>query len=221
MKRATLLLLALLSISVWAKEIKIVVIPSNAVIKVNGSYYGEGNAILKISKNDFASVEFTCPGYETLNTRIYGSDKRKTIEVKLKEDTWAKVTSQSGVAPAQGFTMKCKALVKKIDNKKTFGIVLDYKDNWNCTLIQVKEDIAELYTVEKGRVTGYMRNQFKLGKLKKAELDFLIKYIDGTLELRVNDVMALKKKYVEFTSNGIGFFAYGKVEVDFDDLEVY
>ncbi len=130
-------------------------------------------------------------------------------------------TAYAPMDPQQGFTMKCKALVKKIDNKKTFGIILDYKDNWNCTLIQVKEDIAELYTVEKGRVTGYMRNQFKLGKLKKADLDFLIKYIDGTLELRVNDVMALKKKYVEFTSNGIGFFAYGKVEVDFDDLEVY
>lgn len=130
-------------------------------------------------------------------------------------------TAYAPMDPQQGFTMKCKALVKKIDNKKTFGIILDYKDNWNCTLLQVKEDIAELYTVEKGRVTGYMRNQFKLGKLKKAELDFLVKYIDGTLELRVNDVMALKKKYVEFTSNGIGFFAYGKVEVDFDDLEVY
>lgn len=44
-----------------AKEIKIVVIPSNAVIKVNGSYYGEGNAVLKISKNDFASVNSHVP----------------------------------------------------------------------------------------------------------------------------------------------------------------
>ncbi len=80
------------------REFKIVVIPSNAVIKVNGSYYGEGNATLKISKKDFVSLELSCPGYETLNTRIYGSDNRKTIEIKLKEDTWTKVTSQSGLA---------------------------------------------------------------------------------------------------------------------------
>lgn len=98
MKFLSFLFLTLFSLSVCARDIKIVVIPSNAVIKVNGSYYGEGNAVLKISKKDFASVEFSCPGYETLNTRIYGSDKRKTIEVKLKEDTWTKVTSQSGVA---------------------------------------------------------------------------------------------------------------------------
>lgn len=130
-------------------------------------------------------------------------------------------TAYAPMDPQQGFTMKCQALVKKIDSKKTFGIILDYKDNWNCILLQVKEDIAELYTVEKGHVTGYMRNQFKLGKQKKAELDFLVKYIDGTLELRVNDIMALKKKYVEITSNGIGFFAYGKMEVDFDNLEVF
>lgn len=80
------------------REFKIVVIPSDAVIKVNGSYYGEGNTVLKISKKDFASLEVSRPGYETLNTRIYGSDKRKTIEIKLKEDTWTKVTSQSGLA---------------------------------------------------------------------------------------------------------------------------
>lgn len=115
MKRISLLLLAMLCISTWAKDIKIVVIPSNAVIKVNGSYYGEGNATLKISKNDFASVEFSCPGYETLNTRIYGSDKRKTIEVKLKEDTWAKVTSQSGVAN-EFFTVKVSKKLYSIDN---------------------------------------------------------------------------------------------------------
>ena len=72
--------------SMFAKDIKIVVIPSESTIKVNGSYYGDGSAILKIKKNDFVSLECSCPGYETLNTRIYGNDERKTIEIKLKED---------------------------------------------------------------------------------------------------------------------------------------
>ena len=80
------------------KDLKIVVIPSEATISVKGSYYGTGSADVKIKKNDFVSVEFTCPGYETLNTRIYGNDGRKTIEVKLKEDKFLKQTIESSVA---------------------------------------------------------------------------------------------------------------------------
>lgn len=82
----------------WGKDIKIVVIPNEATIKVNGSYYGEGSAVLKIKKNDFVSLECSCPGYETLNTRIYGNDERKTIEIKLKEDMLLKQTTESSVA---------------------------------------------------------------------------------------------------------------------------
>lgn len=83
---------------VWGKDIKVVVLPSEATIKVNGSYYGEGSAVLKIKKNDFVSLECSCPGYETLNTRIYGNDERKTIEIKLKEDMLLKQTAESSVA---------------------------------------------------------------------------------------------------------------------------
>ena len=92
------LISGLLAVSAWGKDIKVVVIPTEATIKVNGSYYGEGNAVLKIKKNDFVSLECSCPGYETLNTRIYGNDDRKTIEVKLKEDMLLKQTSESSVA---------------------------------------------------------------------------------------------------------------------------
>ena len=86
------------AICVLGKDIKIVVIPSEATIKANGSYYGDGSAVLKIKKDDFVSLECSCPGYETLNTRIYGSDNRKTIEIKLKEDMLLKQTTESSVA---------------------------------------------------------------------------------------------------------------------------
>ncbi|MGM9869382.1 MAG: PEGA domain-containing protein [Sodaliphilus sp.] len=99
MKRFLLTLLAMTIVAgAWGKDIRIVVIPSEATIKVNGSYYGEGSAMLKIKKNDFVSLECTCPGYETLNTRIYGNDDRKTIEIKLKEDMLLKQTTESSVA---------------------------------------------------------------------------------------------------------------------------
>lgn len=80
------------------KEIQIVVIPSDATIKVNGSYYGEGAAKVKIKKKDFISLECSAPGYETLTTRVYGNDGRKTIEIKLKEDMLLKQTSESSIA---------------------------------------------------------------------------------------------------------------------------
>lgn len=99
MKRFLLTMLAMTIVAgAWGKDIRIVVIPSEATIKVNGSYYGEGSAMLKIKKNDFVSLECTCPGYETLNTRIYGNDDRKTIEIKLKEDMLLKQTTESSVA---------------------------------------------------------------------------------------------------------------------------
>lgn len=97
-KYLLMLIAAVVAVSAWGKDIKIVVIPSEATIKVNGSYYGEGNAVLKIKKNDFVSLECSCPGYETLNTRIYGNDERKTIEIKLKEDMLLKQTTESSVA---------------------------------------------------------------------------------------------------------------------------
>ncbi|MBQ9094591.1 MAG: PEGA domain-containing protein [Prevotella sp.] len=99
MKRFFFVLMAMGMVAcTWGKDVKIVVIPSEATIKVNGSYFGEGNAVLKIKKNDFVSLECSCPGYETLNTRIYGNDERKTIEIKLKEDMLLKQTTESSVA---------------------------------------------------------------------------------------------------------------------------
>lgn len=82
----------------FAKKFKVVVIPSNASIKVNGSYFGDGSAEVKINSSDFASLEFSAPGYETLNMRLYGKDSRKTVEIHLKEDALLKQTLESSSA---------------------------------------------------------------------------------------------------------------------------
>lgn len=44
------------------------------------------------------SLECVCPGYETLNTRIYSNDERRTIEIKLKEDMLLKQTTETSIA---------------------------------------------------------------------------------------------------------------------------
>ncbi len=80
------------------KEVNIVVIPSDATIKVNGSYYGEGSAKVLVKKKDFFSLECSAPGYETLTTRIYGNDGRKTVEIKLKKDMLMQQTAESSIA---------------------------------------------------------------------------------------------------------------------------
>lgn len=105
MKKILVLLLAfMMSIPVWgigwgkSKDIKIVVYPAEATIKVNGSYYGTGTADIKIQKGDFVSIECSYPGYENVNTRIYANDNRKTVEIKLKEDKLLKQTLESSTA---------------------------------------------------------------------------------------------------------------------------
>lgn len=136
MKRLLLLLASILAIGVGSadaqlselgskinkffgreKEVQIVVIPSNATIKVNGSYYGEGAAKVTIKKKDFISLECSAPGYETLTTRVYGNDGRKTIEIKLKEDMLLKQTAESSVANTFFSVKVDKSLYR--DDKKT------------------------------------------------------------------------------------------------------
>lgn len=120
------------------KEIQIVVIPSDATIKVNGSYYGEGSAKVKIKKNDFISLECSAPGYETLTTRVYGNDGRKTIEIKLKEDMLIKQTLESSIANIF-FSVKVDKSLYKEDKKSgkrdaeqawkmAHGVLLKYFD---------------------------------------------------------------------------------------------
>lgn len=95
----------LIAFSAFGKDVKVVVSPPEATIKVNGSYYGEGSTKIKVDKNDFVIVEVSAPGYETLNTRVYGNDSRKTIEIRLKEDMLLKQTVESSLTN-KFFTVK-------------------------------------------------------------------------------------------------------------------
>lgn len=123
--------------------------------------------------------------------------------------------------PAAGFQINTEAAVEKFEGKKQFGIILDYIDDMNCLVFMIKGDCAFLYKMKEGKIVGQQRNQFKLQKgKKKTDLDIEVKYMGGELEFRVNDVQALLCKYVPITSNGFGFFAFGKCKVDFDNVEI-
>ncbi len=123
--------------------------------------------------------------------------------------------------PAKGFNLSCTAILEKFEGKKMFGIILDYIDDMNCIVFMIKGDCAWLYKMKEGKIIGQQKNQFKLQKGKKStSLDIQVTYMGGELEFRVNDVQALLCKYVPITSNGFGFFAFGKCKVDFDDVEI-
>lgn len=123
--------------------------------------------------------------------------------------------------PAKGFDIKCTATVEKFEGNKQFGIILDYLDDMNCIVFMIKGDCAWLYKMKEGKIVGQQKNQFKLQRGKKTTaLDIEVIYMGGELEFRVNDVQALMCKYVPITSNGFGFFAFGKCKVDFDDVEI-
>lgn len=123
--------------------------------------------------------------------------------------------------PSKGFNIKCVAVVEKFEGKKQFGLILDYLDDMNCIVFMMQGDLAMLYKMKEGKIVGQQKNQFKLQRGKKStSLDIEVHYMGGELEFRVNDVQAILCKYVPITSNGFGFFAFGKCKVDFDDVEI-
>lgn len=188
----SLLIIAIIAIPGFGKDITIVVNPSEAVIKVNGSYYGEGSAKVKIKKDDFIIVEASCPGYETLNTRIYGKDDRKTVEIKLKEDALLKQTVESSLAN-QFFTVRVNPDLYSTDPttgrrnaekawKMVHNILLNYIDE-----IQTS-DMASGYI----QTPYYIKNYVEAGKTLRSRVTIKETNIGGdlTFQIKVSSEMA-------------------------------
>ena len=180
-------------------------------------------------KETFDSNSWQWSEYSTNLGKAYIIDGVMRLESKSDRDDVTYADMGGNVAthaylpmdPEKGFEIKCEATVEKFDGKKQFGLILDYIDDMNCLIFMIQGDFAYLYKMKEGKIVGQKHNQFKLQKGKKqTALDIDAIYMGGELEIRVNDVQALKCKYVPITSNGFGFFAYGKCKVDFDDVEI-
>lgn len=87
--------LAILSLS--AKDVKISVVPENAKIYVDGNYVGDGIVTVKVT-GDFLNLKFECPGYVTIHTKFYKSDKRKAVSYNMRKDTYGDSSYQSDLA---------------------------------------------------------------------------------------------------------------------------
>lgn len=167
------------------KEIQIVVIPSDATIKVNGSYYGNGSAKVTIKKKDFISLECSAPGYETLTTRVYGNDGRKTIEIKLKEDLLLKQTAESSVAN-NFFTVKINKSLYS-DDKKTGK--RDSEDAWKMAHSVLLKYFDEIMTSD--AASGFIqtpwlyKNYIDAGKTLRHRVTVKESNIGGDLTFQI------------------------------------
>ena len=91
-------LLCLLNTSLQAREIKVSVTPSNAKIYVDGNYYADGVATINVTKKaGFVVIKMESPGYVTMETKIYASDKRKAISYTLRRDAFFDISEASGL----------------------------------------------------------------------------------------------------------------------------
>lgn len=82
---------------VSAKKVKISVTPSEAKIYVDGNYMADGILTTQVKKG-FIVVKMECPGYITMETKIYDSDTRKAISYTLRKDTYLEKTTETDLA---------------------------------------------------------------------------------------------------------------------------
>lgn len=197
------------------KEIQIVVIPSDAVIKVNGSYYGEGSAKVTIKKNDFISLELSAPGYETLSTRVYGNDGRKTIEIKLKEDMLLKQTSESSIAN-NFFSVKVnKGLYKEDKDGKR-----DAEQAWKMAHSVLLKYFDEIMTSD--AASGFIqtpwlyKNYVEAGKTLRHRVTIKESNIGGDLTFQIK--LTSEMAPTQSRSKEEAFMETNRVMKEFDSL---
>lgn len=120
----------------------------------------------------------------------------------------------------KNFEIKCSALVKKINEECSFGMILDYVDEGNFMVFVVFEKEARLLRYKEYRLVGMIRNNLKLMKQKKADINLSIKSTFQKLQFYVNGMLAIESRFLPLTSNGIGFYVLGSQVANFDNLEI-
>ena len=124
------------------------------------------------------------------------------------------------------FVLSCEAFVKKVDDDKIFGIVLDYEDEDNFMCFYICEGESHLEIVKNSQVVGKKYAKINLESGKKKGIKFEVEYNLNEMNFIVNGMKAMSYRrrvsggdYILGTS-GIGFFVYGGAFVDFDNLKI-
>lgn len=137
-----------------------------------------------------------------------------------KNDDSAITVCYPALDVTRNFEIKCDVLAKKIDDDKTFGIVIDYMDEYNFTVFLVTEGMAMFRQYKENKLIGRIYAPIKLKEQKRAVVELKIKSEYQKIEFYVNGMKALERRFLHMDSNGVGFIAGGKQKIDFDNFEV-
>ena len=123
----TIALICSINLSLSARVVKVSVTPSDAKIYVDGNYYADGVATVNVSKkSEFVVIKLESPGYVTMETKIYASDKRKAISYTLRRDGFFDVSIASGLVNKY-FNVKVSKDLYKIDENGNMDLSLAWK----------------------------------------------------------------------------------------------
>lgn len=182
-------------------------------------------ALAQVMEDDFESNQFGWT--ESVGKRGIAvlREGRLHLESKGKEIVSACYAPFSTDKP---FVLTVEALAKKIDDDRSFGIVLDYEDDQNYMRFFISEGEAVLEVIRDGvdRPVRIKREALKLRGGKKVGVEFEVDYNLKELEFKVNGVKALsfQRRLAEgeflLGTSGIGFFANGGQVIDFDNLKI-
>ena len=126
----------------------------------------------------------------------------------------------AGFDPTKNFEIKCSAIVKKISDNGSFGVILDYLDDGNFIVFMIRDDEAWLVRYKANEIVGRIRNSLKQKGRKQVSLDISVKSTYQKLQFFVNGMMAVEARYLPLTTNGFGFYVGGLQTVDFDNVEI-
>lgn len=169
-------------------------------------------------KDDFESNKLGWNEYDgskSSSTIINGS-----MVLTSKGGTPAVVSCWAPYDISRNFDLKCDVLAKKIDDEKNFGIVIDYKDDYNYIMFGVTEGKAIMQKFVENKLVAFRMSDIKLKEQRKANVKLEIKHDTGSFKFYVNDMLALEARYLHVESNGIALYAGGKQKISFDNLEI-
>jgi hypothetical protein len=139
------------------------------------------------------------------------------MQIESKGESYSTM-AWTNLDPAAPFEIKVDVKVKKIDESRSFGILIDFLDLGNYIGLWVEEGNATVVRYKDDVRVGSISNSIKLAKAKKANVTLGVKYGLGKLIFEVNDIFALEARYIELTSSGVGLFVQGKQKLEFDNF---
>lgn len=118
----------------------------------------------------------------------------------------------------KNFEIKINAKVDRLKDGYV-GIILDYLDGGNFLAFLFNGDCAYLLRFREGNLIGSIPNRIKLQDKKTETYHISIQSSYQRLQCYINNMLAVEARYLPLISNGFGFFVWGSLTIDFDDVE--